>query len=174
MTKMIPLALLTLAVLMSEATAQVRQYYGSASDSSGTTPWTEWRVIHDASGKVKGSMTTDSSGSEKRTCELRLRSGDERTDLERQMSAYCGAGYCPRPYAAACHRGRRRGDRVPYSIAIAGSGHRFLIAHILRRATWIQGCRTPWVFHHFPLSGPEEAPAKKIRKRPVSDIRTAV
>ena len=86
------------------------------------------------------------------------------------MSAYCGAGYCPRPYAAACHRGRRRGDRVPYSIAIAGSGHRFLIAHILRRATWIQGCRTPWVFHHFPLSGPEEAPAKKIRKRSAVSI----
>ena len=63
--------------------------------------------------------------------------------LVEQTARYCGAGYCPRPYAAACHRGRRKGDQAP----ILDRHSRF--RHILRRATWIQGCRTPWVSHQF-------------------------
>ena len=66
MTKMIPLALLTLAVSMSEVSAQsrlyYRQFYGSASDGSDTAPWTAWRAIYGDSGEFTGSITTDSSG----------------------------------------------------------------------------------------------------------------
>jgi hypothetical protein len=43
-------------------------------------------------------------------------------NLVEQTAMYCGPGYCPRSYAAACHRGGRKGDLAPYSIAVAGSG----------------------------------------------------
>jgi hypothetical protein len=66
MPKIILLALLTLAVSMSEASAQsrlyYRQFYGSATDSSDTAQWTAWRAIYDGSGEFTGSVATDSSG----------------------------------------------------------------------------------------------------------------
>jgi hypothetical protein len=49
MTKMIPLALLALAVSMSGASAQSRIYFGSGG-SNDAAQWTAWRTIYDDSG----------------------------------------------------------------------------------------------------------------------------
>jgi hypothetical protein len=66
MPKKILLALLTLAALTNEASAQsrlyYRQFYGNATDSGNTAPWTAWRAIYDGSGEFTGSIATDSSG----------------------------------------------------------------------------------------------------------------
>ena len=60
MTKTTIIAALTLVVLASEVSAQSRD--ASTTDSSGTTTSAQSRSIYDASGKLIGSVTTDSRG----------------------------------------------------------------------------------------------------------------